>query len=48
MWPYSQVNLDRMALQLALTKANPRRLYIVRKWSWTWVRLAWWKGDLQA
>ena len=27
MWPYSQVNLDRMALQLALTKANPRRLY---------------------
>ena len=26
--PYSQVNLDRMALQLALTKAKPRRLYI--------------------
>ena len=26
--PYSQVNLDRMALQLALTKARPRRLYI--------------------
>ena len=26
--PYSQVTLDRMALQLALTKARPRRLYI--------------------
>ena len=26
--PYSQVTLDRMALQLALTKARPKRLYI--------------------
>ena len=27
MCPYSQVNLDRMALQLALPKTNPRWLY---------------------